>query len=230
MKVLNYVLGVFFSLAIILILLLTTVQLVALKDLNFYKNEYINNNVYENISISEENLMYVTQELINYMDGKREDLRIITVVDEEQKEFFNQREKDHMVDVRNLIIGGKKLRMTLIGISILLLAVMKVFKAPIRHMVPRSVVATISVVTICGGILGAIISKDFTKAFTVFHEILFTNTLWILDYSTDRLLNMVPENFFIHIATRIGIMFGCMILLVFIVSLIFILKGRKKNV
>lgn len=230
LKALNYFLGALISLAIIMILLLTTVKAVAIKDLEFYREQYVENNVYASIAISEDDLMDVTTQLINYMDGKRDNLSITTTIDGEEKEFFNQREKDHMVDVRNLISSGKKLRIALIGIIVFLLAILKRLKAPIIKVVSKSAVVTISVITVGGGILGYTISRDFTKAFTIFHEILFTNTLWILDYSTDRLLNMVPEIFFINIAIKIGIIFLFMVLIFFAISLMFVIKSRRKGV
>ena len=107
-----------------------------------------------------------------------------------------------MVDVRNLIMGGKKLRIFLIGMVIVLLVLEKALKAPVVEVLSKSAVVTIIVAIMGGGLLGYLISRDFTKAFTVFHKVLFTNNLWILDYSTDRLLNMVPEIFFIHMAIK----------------------------
>lgn len=230
LKALNYFLGVLISLAIIIILLLTSVKAVALKDLEFYKDQYNRNNVYANIEISEDDLMDVTEQLINYMDGKRDNLTAITTIDGEEKEIFNQREKDHMVDVRNLITSGKKLRIMLIVFVAFLLALLKKLKAPIVEVVSKSAMVTVAIVTAGGGILGYIISKNFTEAFTIFHEILFTNTLWILDYSTDRLLNMVPEIFFINIAVKIGIIFLFMVLIFFAISLMFVIKNRRKGV
>lgn len=230
LKALNYFFGVLISLSIIIILLLTSVKVAALDDLEVYRRQYIENNVYANIEISEDDLMYVTAQLINYMDGKRDDLSVITTIDGEEKEFFNQREKDHMVDVRNLISGGKKLRILLIGIVVFLLALLKRLKAKIIEVVSKSAVFTISIITVGGGILGHIISQNFTKAFTIFHEILFTNTLWILDYSTDRLLNMVPEEFFIYIAIKIGVTFLFMVIIYFISSVLGVLIERKKTI
>ena len=88
MKALNYVFGAFISVAMIIVLLLTSVEVIAFKDLNFYKNQYVENGVYSNIAISEENLMDVTKELLRYMEGKRDNLLVITIVNGEQKEFF----------------------------------------------------------------------------------------------------------------------------------------------
>jgi integral membrane protein TIGR01906 len=229
LKALSYIFGITISVAIIMILLLTSVKIVAINDFEFYRNQYVENDVYSNIAVNEKDLMYVTTQLISYMDGKRGDLSIIVNVAGEEKEFFNQREKDHMVDVRNLVAGGKKLRIMLIGIVALLFILMKALKLPVKNTISKSAVFTISAVTIASCILAYIISRNFTDSFIVLHEILFTNTLWVLDYSTDRLLNMVPEIFFINMAIKIGVIFLCMVFIYFIISLIFVLKGRKKT-
>jgi len=37
---------------------------------------------------------------------------------------------------------------------------------------------------------------NFESTFTKFHEIMFTNNLWLLNPATDKLIVMYPENFF----------------------------------
>ena len=45
---------------------------------------------------------------------------------------------------------------------------------------------------------------DFSSAFTFFHEVLFTNDLWLLDPETDMLLRLLPEQFFADFAGTIA--------------------------
>ena len=75
-------------------------------------------------------------------------------------------------------------------------------------------------------ILGLIISTDFTRYFILFHEIFFTNDLWMLDPTTDRLINMVPEGFFIDTARNIGILYG--IFVIFVLGGSYLIKKSKK--
>ena len=44
---------------------------------------------------------------------------------------------------------------------------------------------------------------DFNTFWTNFHLIFFRNDLWLLNPNTDRLILMVPLNFFITLVTRI---------------------------
>ena len=48
---------------------------------------------------------------------------------------------------------------------------------------------------------------DFTAVFYIFHYIFFDNMAWQLDGEISRLINMLPEGFFIDIAIRIGVIY-----------------------
>ena len=77
--------------------------------------------------------------------------------------------------------------------------------------------------------LSAIISTNFTKYFILFHKIFFSNNLWILNPDTDRLINIVPEPFFIDTAIRIVAIFFGMIVCVYIICSILLKLGIKKT-
>lgn len=62
--------------------------------------------------------------------------------------------------------------------------------------------------------LGIAFAIDFTRCFTIFHEIFFTNDLWIFDEATDYMIRMLPEGFFSDMVLRIGTAFiGMLIVL-----------------
>ena len=71
---------------------------------------------------------------------------------------------------------------------------------------------------------------DFTRCFTIFHEIFFTNDLWIFDPATDYMIRMLPEGFFADMVARIGGIFLGMLAVLFL--LFFFLRrmsGKKKG-
>jgi uncharacterized membrane protein len=39
------------------------------------------------------------------------------------------------------------------------------------------------------------------------HEVLFNNDNWLLDPNVSRLINMLPEGFFVDMGIRIGVIF-----------------------
>ncbi|MGL4791793.1 MAG: TIGR01906 family membrane protein [Anaerotignaceae bacterium] len=228
MKVLKVFLGSFLVVAITIITLFTAVDLVAFKDKMFYRNQYKSNNIYENVAITEDDLMFVTDVFIEYLTNERDDLYVLIEIDGEETEFFNQREKDHMVDVKNLIVSGIHIRTYLIIFVCLIIFALKYFKENVSLFLAKSLKIGIPVMVGISALIGAIISMDFTKAFIIFHEIIFTNDLWLLDPATDRLISIVPEPFFMAIALRIVIIFAIAIAVMFIAS-IYIVKDNKNN-
>ena len=48
------------------------------------------------------------------------------------------------------------------------------------------------------GSFSILISQDFTSAFTLFHELSFTNDLWLLNPAEDLLINLLPEAFLLQ--------------------------------
>jgi len=52
-------------------------------------------------------------------------------------------------------------------------------------------------------ILLLLMAIDFYKYFTYFHEIFFTNDLWLLNPKTDILIQMLPLEFFSSIAYKV---------------------------
>ncbi|MGL4656656.1 MAG: TIGR01906 family membrane protein [Sarcina sp.] len=55
-------------------------------------------------------------------------------------------------------------------------------------------------------ILGSFIIIDFNKLFIGFHELFFNNDLWIFNETTDSIIKILPENYFMLCAVFILIM------------------------
>ncbi|MGO1372277.1 MAG: lipoprotein intramolecular transacylase Lit, partial [Senegalia sp. (in: firmicutes)] len=77
-------------------------------------------------------------------------------------------------------------------------------------------------------IFGIAISIDFNKYFTIFHEILFTNDLWLLNPKTDILIQMLPLDFFYSISIRILTYFILQLIIIFLLG--FILREKEKSI
>lgn len=196
----------------------------------YFKNEYVKYNVAENISMDINDIMYVTYEMMDYLDNKREDLVVYTYVDGEEREFFNEREKQHMIDVKNLFTAGKNLRIFAFVIGVISLSIIAFKYKNIKTILSKGFVSVSTVIICISIILICIIQTDFTKYFTIFHEIFFNNDLWLLNPKTDLLINIVPEPFFIDTAIRIAVIFGLMMAVCFILSVVIILIDRKRRI
>ncbi len=226
-KVLSYFLGMITVSAIIIITLFTSIEIAAFSDLKFYSKEYSKNNVYSIIDIEEKELMDITVHLLDYMKDKKENLNIKAVVGGKEEEFFNEKEKTHMVDVKNLFLMAIALRRFAVMAIILSIILIKGMGLDIKRILSRCVIFGFLGFFIFFLLLYVAISRDFFSVFIKFHEIFFTNELWVLNPETDRLIMMVPEEFFYDVTVRIGIIFFVVNITIFFISLIVLLKERK---
>lgn len=229
MKYLHYALGVLLTFCLMIALLLTSVEAVAYWTPGYYEKEYAKYNVTAAVQMEMDDLLEVTDEMMAYLRGRRDDLHVPTIVNGQPREFFNDREIAHMEDVRGLFIGGLRLRLLCVAAIVVCLAVMALTKADLRHVLPRAVCAGTGLFFAFVCILAAVIFSDFSKYFIIFHHIFFDNDLWILDPRTDLLINIVPEPFFMDTAARIAITYGISVAAVFLVCLGIVLAGRRKK-
>ena len=71
-------------------------------------------------------------------------------------------------------------------------------------------------------VIGFFAAIDFDKAFVIFHKIFFRNDYWIFDYTTDPIITILPERFFMHC-------FMMIILIVIVISVIMFMIYKKKS-
>ncbi len=141
-----------------------------------------------------------------------------SVIDGTEQEVFGEREKAHMVDVKDLFMQGKVLRdLSVITLLLLVLYMMKKERVWLVGWLSQLLYFFIGAFAVIGG-LALLFATDFNKYFTMFHEIFFDNDLWLLDPKTDILINMVPEIFFFQTAMLIAAGFIISIGLILVVS------------
>jgi len=170
---------------------------------NLYMKLYLKNDVPKATGMDEENLSHVTEGLINYMKDDAPTLDMQAVIRGEEREVFNKREKDHMIDVKRLFQMSDSIKGVLFG-SVLFVIGMTIWRGRPDYLVGVVQKQAIISLVLAGGML-AISLTNFSKAFIKFHKIFFTNDLWILDPRTDTLIQMLPEPFFKSMAMM---MFG----------------------
>lgn len=229
MKIIRYTLGILSTLCLMLVLLITSVEAVTYWTPGFYEKEYTKYNVTSAVNMEMDDLLNVTHEMMSYLRGNREDLHVPTVVGGEEREFFNEREIAHMEDVQGLFLTALNIRRICILLAAVGVFALILLKTNLKCILPRSICIGTGLFFAIICLLAGIIATDFTKYFVIFHEIFFTNDLWILDPATDLLINIVPEPFFMDTAARIGITFGGAVLLIFLFCLFYLRKGNSKR-
>lgn len=232
MKLIHHFLGILCAFALMVSLLITSVEAVTYWTPDYYEKEYMKYHVLENVHMEMDDLLDVTEEMMAYLKGKRPDLHVPAIVDGQPREFFNQREIAHMEDVRGLFLAAIAIRRVCLFTILAAIGLLILTRADIRRVLPRTIcVGTVLFFALLAA-LATIISTDFTKYFIVFHKIFFHNDLWMLDPSTDLLINIVPEPFFMDTAARIGITYGICVSAVFLLCLAAILlsgKGKSRS-
>lgn len=214
---------------LIIAMLLTSFQLVMYGDpeYRFYEKEYEKYTVTEALNMKIVDVMKVTDHMMAYLIGEEDELSIVMEVDGQTQDFFNEQDRLHMADVRNLFLGGLKLRTVCMVVFLVLLVLLIGWKADWKHLLPKAYFIAVGVFLALIAFLAVAFSIDFTKCFTIFHKIFFTNDLWLFDENTDYMIRMLPEGFFSDMVIRIGMTFVGMLLLLLIVFLVWNRKVKK---
>lgn len=229
MKLLHNTLGILCAFALMIILLITSVEAVTYWTPGYYEKEYAKYNVLEDVNMEMDDLLDVTHEMMAFLRGNRADLHVPTIVGGQPREFFNAREIAHMEDVQGLFLKALALRRICLDVIIACVVLLFVLKAKIGQILPKMLcVGTVLFFAVLAALAG-IISTDFNKYFIIFHKIFFTNDLWMLDPNTDLLINIVPEPFFMDTAARIALTYGISVLVVFAVCLFWIRRGKANR-
>lgn len=227
MKAIQWILGMICAFALMITLLITSVESVVYWTPGYFEKEYTKYQVAESVKMELDDLLAVTDEMMAYLRGSRDNLHVDTVVDGQPREFFNEREIAHMEDVRGLFLKAIAIRRVCLLLMAGSIFGLFLLKAEVGRVLPQQLCIGTGVFFGVLALLAGIISTDFTKYFIIFHQIFFRNDLWVLDPRTDLLINIVPEPFFVDTAARIGLTYGLSVAAVFVVSLL-VWRRRKK--
>lgn len=215
---------------LVVALLLTSFQIAIYGDseYRFYEKEYRKYKVADSLNMEMGDIMDVTDKMMAYLIGKREELSVVTNVDGKNQDFFNDQDRFHMEEVKGLFLGGLKLRNILLAGVVALIVILICWKAEIFLILKKAYFIALGIFGALTAVLGGLIASDFNRYFTIFHEIFFDNDLWMFDPATDYMIRMLPEGFFYDFVIRIGSIF-VVSLLVFAVLFYLASKYLKRK-
>ena len=224
---LQYAVGIIFALCLMTVLLFTSVEAAVYWVPGYFEKEYAKYQVTEAVSMNMDDLLDVTDQMMAYLRGNREDLHVETTMGGVHREFFNAREIAHMEDVRGLFLGALALRRGCLAVMALCLVLLALLKTDFKRTFPRALCAGTGLFFGVSLVVAAIISTDFTRYFILFHHMFFKNDLWILNPATDMLINIVPEGFFRDTVFLIGSIYFISVFIIFAACIFFIRRYRK---
>lgn len=193
----------------------------------FMEKECEKNQVSEVLRITEQELQDVIADMISVARGNGDNLDVTVTVDGQKVSFFNEREKQHIMDVSALV---KRLKLVgMVGTVLAILCTFYLLKTGKKKLLCK--IYLYSWLILLGIIIftGICMLIDLTGFINTFHRLFFDNNRWILNPAKDRLIWLFPERLFLDAALRL---IACLALIhvpVTFVAIIQVRKTGKKN-
>lgn len=187
------------------IIILLNLRLLLTNDA-FYQKEFAKLSVYQ--QIEKEVAISQSKKLTNYL----------CCGGEIDASFYTQREVLHLLDVRNLF------KLTSLLLFIYLAVIIIFSNILIAKKQKKKLFSALKFGSLAG--IGAILVlflfslANFDILFFKFHQISFTNDLWLLPLDTN-LIKLFPQQFFQDAANRIALQSLAMLVIVFLISTFF---------
>lgn len=203
-------------------LLLTSLEFSSY-NVKFYMKNFEENKISENTGLKRDELEYISNEIIKYINGTRDNFDI---VNEDKESYFNSKEIKHMEDVLVLFDKGRVLKQ--ISFIFTLVSLIYLFVKE-RESIPKTLIKTFISWLFIFVIIIIMTMLNFNKTFEVFHEILFTNDLWLLDPTEDLLINILTEDFFFKLFLNIVLVFFAKMIVVLALGIIFDRRNKSEK-
>ncbi len=192
--------------ACIPVLILSITVSWAINDIGLYQKGFDKYHISLKTGISYEDLTNVGKQIQRYFNSLDEPLLVKTQIFGDERTLFNEREVDHMQDVKNLIhlvYGG----MLISGIYVSATIICSSIGGPSCRFYTRPLITAyggaLTILSIVG--LGLLSLTNFDDVFLIFHQISFSNDLWMLDPRTDYLIMLFPLGFWFDVTMRIAL-------------------------
>ena len=228
-KIIHYGAGLILGFALIAALLITSFEIAMYADFDVYRQEYEKYDVLSDLDMTMDDAMDVTRQMMAYLRGDGDTLSVITTVDGRAQDFFNEQDRFHMGEVRDLFIGGLNIRTGALAAAVLCVLLLIFTKADLKKVIPAGYQAALAVTAAALLFLGIACAVDFNTVFVKFHHIFFDNDLWIFDPAEDYMIRMLPEGLFFDMVARIGCIFAGLLAVFLILSFIPRIMKVKRN-
>ena len=229
MKKLHWCAGIILGFSVIAALLITSFEIAMYADFDVYRQEYEKYDVLSELDMTMDDVMYVTHEMMDYLRGEGDTLSVVTTVEGQEQDFFNEQDRFHMGEVRELFIGGLNIRFGACVAAVLCVLFLVITRADIKKVVPRSYRIALGVTGAAVILIGIAAVVDFNAVFVQFHHIFFDNNLWIFDPAEDYMIRMLPEGLFYDMVMRIGAIFVVSLVVLLVLSFIPKIADRRKK-
>lgn len=193
------------TIAILLVLVsLSTAIRYGVSEEGFYDHTFEKLDSRNKVGLNESDFEAVKHLIIDYVTLKTEKFSVMVHLNGQQVDFFNDKERSHMVDVQKLFVLNRNVQMGAMALALLVYGFGKYVLKQRRLFIDGLILSGVVMLGFLL-ILGIAATQDFTGVFIKFHELFFSNQLWLLDPATDRMIVLLEERFFSSMALRIGV-------------------------
>ncbi len=191
--------GLLFFLMAIPLFLVTTNLLIVIHSGWLYTFGFTRHDVARNAGIEIDELRRVSDEIKAYFGSEQGPLHVTAVVDGVSRPLFNNRETVHMEDVKGLVRGlSFWQRVSLFYIIGAACAGILLLQRDRRlELLARGVFLGCALTLGIFLVAGVASLVGFETLFERFHVLSFSNDFWRLDPSTDYLVRVFPQGFFL---------------------------------
>jgi integral membrane protein (TIGR01906 family) len=197
-KITDLLIGVLFTLLFISIAVVITINF---RPIYYFDIDYLN--IAEDSGYTKEVIRENYDALIDYSSPFfKGDLNFPTLAASESGLF-------HFIEVKNIFTGFYILGAITLAFGIIII-MQKHKNKDYSYLLVTAVTAIVLPL-----LLALSLSIDFDRAFVIFHKLFFNNDYWLFDPTTDPVITILPDTFFMHSAIMI-------IVLVVLMSLLFL--------
>jgi len=220
----NKLLSILFTVSFVFTLLLTTVSFYSFNN-NFYESEFSKLNTATRLKTNNKDLFSFTKILLDYTSGSSDSMVAYATIDNQEREVWTEQEYLHMKDVRDLYLNSIIFRNVMAFIMVLSLGLFLIFYRNQASVFFKVSLKTMLYLFSAFFALAFYIVLDFNAFWTNFHQVFFDNDLWLFDPNNSILVNLVNEQFFFDLVTRIVVT-----LLIIIIIYLLVAKKYSKEV
>lgn len=184
---------------------------------NLYKKEFSKYNVYENLEGYD--IENINRDVLNYLKSEKNNQLI-------ENDFFNAREKTHLLDVKNLIQTLFNIfYISIILFLLLFVLLISLMKFNLKKIIKRFLIILLfgSILTFLDAGLFFILSNfNFNFVFNIFHTTFFSFGSYTFNPVYENIVVLYPQNLFFDFLIKIIantilsstiILFFCLVLL-----------------
>lgn len=185
---------------------------------SFFKNAFSKYGVYDKFSNAEA----MHQKVIDFIEGKSGELPA----------NFNDRERQHLDDVKNVISA-----LTITLYIIIALFVILLFISSFMLKINSSIINFVGKVLMWGGILTVAaalllfiaVKIDFGPTFESMHQMFFQKGTYLFDPAKESIVNLYPEQLFMDLGIRISAWTVAAAVICILIGLYLVFKTKKRK-